>query len=201
MVRGYSMSLRFIFMSLMVVIFSQSAYATTYIGHRIVGPVSVDLSITTDGKVGSLDALDILDYTVKLSAGPNSIFLYGPLSGSDSTLAVIGNALQASASKLFFDYDTRDVLLFRQNVRPCLPGEFCISFPATYCVQCASSYAFFAPRELVDNFPGAQFGGQIDQSGRQLIATAAVPEPASWCLWLIGFALSGSHLRKRYSIV
>src|ERR1035438_6377087 len=77
----------------------------TYAVNETVGAGSVTGFITTDGAIGVLGTVDIVDWNLTLNDGSNPTFdLLGPISGNNSQEEVIGTNLTASATQLLFDY-------------------------------------------------------------------------------------------------
>jgi PEP-CTERM motif len=72
--------------------------------NRTIGLGSVVGSIETDGTIGVLATGNILDWTLTLNDGTGPFTLLGPLSGSNSALAISGTSFSESASQLLFDF-------------------------------------------------------------------------------------------------
>lgn len=171
-----------------------------YLGTRAVGAGTVDLSIDTDGRIGALVASDIVDWTVTLrdptSAFPVRSLTSGGAGGSIRSSVVIGGpSLTATPTALSFDYGA---------------GSF--EFDANYTVRpfyqlvssLCSTGAFGNAGGCEQFDTGSDYASQHIQytlhpgSGRIVIATAAaVAEPATWSLMIIGFGLAGWTIRRR----
>jgi cell wall-associated NlpC family hydrolase len=77
----------------------------TYTSERLVGVGSASISITTDGSVGTLSRSNIVDWVITVRNGSEIATITGPLSGDNSLLSVVGSALSATSSGLFFNFD------------------------------------------------------------------------------------------------
>lgn len=76
----------------------------TYTSERSVGVGSASISITTDGTLGTLFRSNIVDWTISVRNGLETATITGPLSGNNSNLGLMGPALSATNSGLFFDF-------------------------------------------------------------------------------------------------
>jgi hypothetical protein len=179
------------------------AAATRYLGTRSVGSGTVDLSIDTDGKIGTLAAADIVAWTVTLRDPFASIPLRtltndGAGGTLRSTVVVGGPAVTATSTALSFTYGLGD-LEFDANstIRPfyqivsslCATGGF-----GDYgaCEQFDTGSDYYSSHAQYSLHPS---------TGTIVIGTAAaVPEPAAWSLMIVGFGLVGSLVRARSSI-
>ncbi len=165
------------------------ASATTYIGTRTIGTGSVNISITTDNTVGALTAANILSYTINL-INTDATFT---LTQSNSSKLISGNAFSATANNLLFDFQAPGFALFQA------PS---IGSSATfYCLQGqgSSSVCFdtLGAGEAVDAHNNFIFS-RVVRTGFQVIASAAaVPEPATWGLMILGFGMIGAASRSR----
>ncbi len=165
--------------------------ATTYTGTRAVGTGSATMSITTDDTLGALTAGNILDFTITLINGAVQSTLFGPLSGDNARVEILGNALTATATQLLFDFGAPG------NGYALFIGDLDIGRPS-YCLQNRNCWDQNQGEEIVNAGPNFSSFTVERQSGVQVIAnTSAVPEPASWAMMIAGFALVGGIMRRR----
>lgn len=152
------------------------------------GANTVTGTITTNGKIGVLAQDDVTDYSL-------SFFRDGVSTGTaDSSVFVqreiAGSALTASASDLFFDYSGE-------------PGSgfyFASEGFANY--FCSNTNAFGCGNGVNNTLTiSTSLNESIIRSGVQSInnavVTAAVPEPATWAMMLVGFGGIGFAMRRR----
>jgi hypothetical protein len=167
-----------------------AASPITYTGSHSVGTGSVNLSLTTDGTIGVLTAVNFLDWTITVNDGNGPFTLFGPLSGNNSGVLISGTALTGTSTALIFDFSA-------------VAGQFAFQFPnlgsgqSFYCAQVSSCFDFLGPGEGVlssqpyTNFVRNNLSGQVTLA----TATAAVPEPAT--LSLLALGLTGVAIRLR----
>jgi len=180
-------------------------YLTAPCGSCITG------TITTDGNIGVLAASDIIDWNLIATAvavGYVSFDLEGPLSGNNSVLSVTGADLTASASGLFFDFNSSPS--FFEIVSPAGSGFGQAGFQAELCVQAEVLSCNGTTPESFAVFVSTGGGGD-GETGNQLIGstTPPVPEPSGFVpLGLCGLGAlvarrsrGGGTLRKRRPIV
>lgn len=166
------------------------AQAATYISSRSVGDGSVDISITTDGTLGTLKAANISDWTLILTRGGVAI----TANSANSSFQISGNAFSATATDLRFDH-ALDLSFIRVLTSGMALGDrswWCIG---KYCTTGAGSpgaaeFISVAPF-MANSYTYQQY------SGVQTIASisSAVPEPATWATMIIGFGAVGSLVR------
>lgn len=177
------------------------AAAVRYLGTRSVGSGTVDLSIDTDGKIGTLAAADIVAWTVTLHDPSGSIPLRtltndGATGGLRSNVVIGGsNAVSATSTALKFTYGLGD-LEFDANytIRPfyqvvsgmCATGAF---GDAGACEQFDTGSDYYSSH--------AQYSLHASTGTVVLGTAAAVPEPATWSLMIVGFGLVGGLSRAR----
>ncbi|MFN7175420.1 MAG: PEPxxWA-CTERM sorting domain-containing protein [Thermaurantiacus sp.] len=190
--------LRFALPAIAVLALAAPADALTYVASRPVGAGSVALSISTDGTLGVLASANIVDWTITVTRGPDSVTLLGPLSGSNSGFTLSATNLSATSSDLLFDFDVNGFFLI-QTPNPGSSQPF-------WCVQglAGGCFDFSGPGEAVLAVFGDfnQFTREARQ-GLQVIASVGtgvpgvIPEPATWALLIAGFGLVGTALRRR----
>ena len=179
------------------------AAATRYLGTRSVGTGTVDLSIDTNGKIGTLAAADIVAWTVTLH-DPSAAFSLRTLTndaagGSLRSFVVVGGAaVTATATALSFTYGLGD-LEFDANytIRPfyqivsamCATGAF---GDAGACEQFDTGSDYYSSH--------AQYSLHAPTGTIVIGTAAAVPEPTAWSLMIVGFGLVGGLIRARSGI-
>ena len=153
------------------------------------GSFSVDGTITTATNIGVLSGADIVDFSLLLSAAGTSETL--DLTSADNT-GLYGDALSATPTGLFFDFDASAAALFFANTRT-----------GTYlCIQtygCDAGY---------DSHIGTNVGGSPSmeaQSGVVQLGTfvpsAITPEPSSLLLLATGAFGTIALCRGRSALV
>ena len=168
------------------VVLATQADAATYLASRAVGANGfVDLSITTDGTLGNLATANIVDYTIKLTDTHGTLTLTRANSGY-----AITSGLSATATNLLFDFSGTGYALFQspsvgsgRDVY-CLAGQTC-------------GFYSHAENLLVGTDYTATGISTTARSGVQIVATAGVPEPATWAMMVLGFGAVGGALRRR----
>ena len=174
--------------SLLVLASAVSSKATTYNGTRTVGTTVVDLSIDTDGTIGTLARSDITDYSVNITNGSSSLIL----DPSNTQFVFIGDALTATSTSLDYDLSQTDENTLAFFLKPVGGSSYAIG-----------NSGFVNPSD--NSGESALINGiynSIDETGVQVIAsvpgiTAAVPEPATWTLLITGIGIMGAALRRR----
>jgi hypothetical protein len=160
-------------------IFSQSASAATilYNVDLVSGTNSVVGEITTDGHSGTLAAKDIVSFSLQI----NSAGQTADLSPGDTVL-VNGSNFTATASGLFFNFSSNsggNLLLYNMD-----NGGFnsvCFNDKSESCSDNRSAVGF----TVGDQNIGANF---ISETGNfEFGVAAAVPEPSTWAMMILGF--------------
>jgi PEP-CTERM motif len=165
------------------------AEATTYTASRSIGDGSVDLSITTDGTLGTLKFANILDWTVVLTRDGLAV----TANGANSSFQISGNAFSATATDLLFNYSP-DFSFIRV-----LTSELAFSDRSWWCTgkYCATDADAPGAAEFLSISPFVPGYTYQQYSGVQTIASIsdAVPEPATWAMMIVGFGAVGSMVR------
>lgn len=167
-----------------------SAAPITYSVNQAIGPGSAVGTITTDGTIGTLAAVNITGWSLTLNDGTNTVLVQ---TGSNNSAAfVTGSALTATATNLLFNYGAGPASDFNIST-PGAPLPFWGQICYTNFSNC------WGPAGVgVYNVGGSNQSVYVAQSGQQVIAsggTAAVPEPAA--LALIGIGLLGLGFSRR----
>jgi hypothetical protein len=165
---------------------SPAVASTVYDLNFVEGSFSLQGTITTDGAQGELQVSDVVDWHFTMSGFSPPLTFLGPLSGSNSTLTGTDLTLSASSSGLFFTLPT-------------------VSFTSEAIFRVGNSGLF----DIAD-FYGNQ-GGEVvfsnltsdgvftTTAGEQFASVAAVPEPSTWAMMILGFAGIGFMAYRRKS--
>ncbi len=158
-------------------------------------PVTVQLSLTTDGTLGAIGATNLLNWSITLTNAGGSALL----DPTNSTFEqYYGGKLMATASDISFNFSSGSsvtdpnysgTVLWRTD--PTKPNY------SYYCVQCQSD---LTAREF--GYINSQSSAAAqNQSGLTVLASvpavAGVPEPATWGLMILGFGAIGGAMRAR----
>jgi len=150
------------------------ANAIYIINNLFAGPIGVDGSITTDGKVGVLSLDDILSFNI-LAAAPVGVPIFTP---DDTIVSLIGDDLVSTGRYITFAYGADDGGVFSFENTFGLPGSH------FWCNGTAGQGTCAQGMTVVGADPQNQSFGSVAST----TILGAVPEPATWTMMLIGFA-------------
>jgi len=181
---------------------ADAATLITYTGTHHVGNSTINLSITTDGTIGAVAFVNVLQWTVNGTApgGGFNMFYNGPgVANSNATLDMGGNQhFDATSSTLSFAYpnifvqqQTNHEIGFRLN--PGFADYYSFGGGSTYNFAYGEYVNFGGNAQsapLTTTFTVAKVGGFNDLS-------SSVPEPITWTLTVAGFAAVGFGMRRR----
>jgi hypothetical protein len=155
-----------------------SASVITYNVNQFFGGGSVIGTLTTDGNLGTINYYDITSFSLELNGNGASFHI----ASTDPTGVIWGNGadITASAQNLKFNFSATDngFLVFQDGLSSGF-HYYCLAASSGACLQGQSS----VPGYYSD--PTAVI---VPTSGNLVFATAAVPEPETWGMMLIGFA-------------
>ena len=167
---------------------------SVFVGQQTVGSASASYTITTDGATGILQRADLLSFTATLTNGTTTVTV-------DTTAPYFnGDALSSDGANLYFNFGASAGSYFG------IPGA---SSPQSYdyiCWQASDSLCFYPSIEAVGMNLSGTFAGAVNpayvsaQSGNQIIGSlmpAALPDPSTWAMMLLGFGGVGAALRRR----
>lgn len=146
---------------------------------------SYTLSVTTDGTLGALSTGNVTDFLINISDS-HGMFALTPVNADFLT----SGGLSATATDLLFDFNSGGFALFQNPTTG--SGQNFLCFASSVCGANANS---------INLLVGANFS-EISQSpmqGNVVIASvsAAVPEPSTWAMMLVGFGMVGASIRYR----
>lgn len=158
-----------------------SASPISYTVSRTIGIGTVTGFMETDGTLGVLGAGNFVDWSLLLNDGTNTYNLYGPLSGSNSSVYVSGSDTTATASQILFNFSGTDngYLLFQYGVG--IHDGFHYYCDATFSGIC------YAGESVAAAYIGQ--GENVSRSGNVVIAGSTIPEPGTYGLMLTGLGL------------
>jgi hypothetical protein len=164
------------------------ANATVYNVNQTIGSGAVIGTITTDGATGTISPSDFVAWGLQL-VGLNVTTI---ITNNDPGAVVWGGGadITADASHVYFNFSGSDNgFLVLQDGKSSGNTYWCLNSTNGGCLQSES----VVPQNFMD--ASAQFA---TLSGNQIIASTAVPEPATWALMLLGFAgLGYASFRQR----
>ena len=188
---------------------SASAAPIIYTVNQVIGAGGVTGTITTDGTVGTLAAVNITAWNLLLTGNSGATFnLVNGSSGvevgniSDPFNPNAGNAdLTADATNIYFNYSGTDGGYLGFQTLPFYGGQnyWCnASFNNNFdCAQGKSvvPVLFSSPTSIYQ----AATGNQIIAS---VVGTnGGVPEPATWAMMVIGIGVIGATMRRQKATV
>lgn len=182
---------RFLIVTAAAAMLSGAATAAniTYTSSRTVGDGSVDVSITTDGTIGTISDANIVDWAIIVHRNGFDADLIPGFSGHE----VVGTGLTASATELLFDFSSSAALLFQAPFVGAGGGFWCIQGP----IPCFDSAG---PGEGLSTYSSSDFT-RVARSGVQVIAVAEsvapVASPAG--LSLLGLGAAALTVARRRS--
>lgn len=159
--------------------------------NRTIGLGGVTGTIETDGTLGPLADINLLGWTLTLDDGAGTFTLLGPSTGNNSSTAVLGSALTATSTGLFFDFSSSVDNVIFQN--PLLGSG--LNF---WCLQGTDGFCSFDPGgEVVALiFTASQVA---TRAGVTQIAsrTTAIAEPVTLLLLGVGVGAFVSGRERR----
>jgi hypothetical protein len=158
--------------------------AIIYTINRTIGAGGVTGFVETDGTIGALGAGNILDWDLMIDDGTGTFNLLGPISGPNSNVLIIGSSFIGTATQLIFDFSGSGLALFQNP-----SNGSGINF---WCLEVSGCTTNGTGETVALNYDFPQF---VSYSGREVIGTASVPEPAS--LFLLGAGVLASAFRSR----
>lgn len=159
------------------------AQAVVYTGSHTADTATVDVSITTDGTLGVLSMANVLSWSFTLTDPGGTVTLD---TGNSSFSYLSGNAFQATATDIVFDYTAIGHMQWDNGASTAL----CFDTPAAQ-FSCSG----VPPSEVVVVAGSTTI---VERAGRFVLGTSgAVPEPASWAMMIAGFGLVGAAARRR----
>lgn len=167
-----------------------AAAGTVYDVNRTIGPGTVIGTIETSGVTGVLTSADIISWNLTTDDGSN-----GPsaLNTANSTVSIGGDLLSASPTEIQFNFaDSTGFLLIQSIVGRSLGLDF-------WSLNGSVAITVFGQKvEVVHSGTTPNTGvlaANVARQGSVVIATSAVPVPASF--WLLAPALCGIGLARR----
>jgi len=145
-------------------------------------------TITTNGTVGILGQSDVTGWNLVVSAGDVS----RTLTQANSEFNLSGRALEASSSRLTFDFDNPAEAATAISFNDWSTSTFlCLSAPGQF--SCGDPEKAIAIG-VGDDFWFTEVSGVVTVG---TAAVAAVPETSTWGMMLAGFGMLGAGLRGR----
>jgi len=178
---------RFLSAAIAMAAMTSAAHATTVytLSGQGIGSATATGTITTDGTLGVLTQANITGVNITVADGGGSAAV-------DSFTTLSGTDLTATASGLFFDYGGGS-------------SEYFVTFSSdttsAYCIATGSPTCSGVPDSEVIEVNSVIHQGPSLAGSTVEIATAGVPEPATWAMVLVGFGLAGAAMRRRTALV
>jgi hypothetical protein len=158
-----------------------AANATVYtLSGQGIGPATATGTITTDGTLGVLSQSDIIGVDLTVADANGSV-------AADTYILVIGADLTATAKGLFFNYDGIDAAFVTYSTD--FESGYCMATGPGTCAGVPDSEAILVNNKL---YQGPSLAGLNVE-----FATAAVSEPATWAMLIMGLGAVGATLRRR----
>lgn len=165
---------------------SSAAGAVTYAGSTTIDGLTANISVTTDGTLGAINAGNIIAYSMEFTDGVDSFF-------ADNLVATLTltEDLLATASQLILPFPAAYDGNHEFGIRVWgFQYYFAVGQGSVY----NSAYAETINWTGVGNISRAVTGDYVIGSAA---VAPGVPEPASWVMMIAGLALSGAALRRR----
>jgi hypothetical protein len=152
-------------------------------------------TITTNGTMGAIQASDILDYNLQLIDNYRPALDFTLTPANSGIWYDTGNGLTATATALSFDFSIAGAVFIIQGTTPhgFSSGYNYVCFQATS-GPCAAGETIVPDYFATDGVVVTGLSGPVSLGGPSPLA---LPEPASWAMMLVGFALTGYAMRKR----
>jgi hypothetical protein len=188
------MNIKFIgsVVAILALIFSWSAASATVYNYDLTsGQDSVVGTITTDGTIGVLSPSNFTDWNFAVIIAGVSANIEGPLSGNNSSIFQSGSPVTATSSGLFFDFTHYDVNAEAFNINT---NDELNALQLYSARQGAFGNTTGFVHYVVNNN-----GVYVVPTGDEF-AVAAVPEPSTWAMLILGFMGIGfmAYRRKNY---
>ena len=152
-------------------------------------------SITTDGTLGALTAANITGFNLLLRDIPAGTSFNQ--SNSNATITLLGSALTASSSALFFNLGAANGSLLR------FAPKSATSDDNTFCIDSVNSVCFSDGNDQGSQFnlrlTGQNYGAYTlrnEQFASVAPMQSGVPEPATWAMMIAGFCAMGFAIRR-----
>jgi hypothetical protein len=148
--------------------------------------------LTTDGTQGVLHQSDITAWTLLMTQNSLSF----QLTEANSSIYVVGSALTATPSGVFWDFNAPATnymqIVFANGPLPVNLAMACFNDGAGTCGANPSSLDI-----IVDNFVDAVWSSLPQNGNTEIGVIATVPEPSTWAMMILGFAGIGAMTYRR----
>ena len=177
----------------MLVMFATDATAATtvYTGSQQVNGIKASYSITTDGSIGILNPLNVIDYVLTVTrqgvtntVTPLNAGIRGSFTASTSTLSISGNQ-SLNINNLFYNQTPNGPAPVGYSNYLVLFNDY-TGAGFTYDTQPISGTTSTIQANNAAGFATA--GGAV---------SSAVPEPATWAMMTLGFGALGFAMRRK----